>query len=261
MSRSKSEGSAKARASGFTLVELLVVIGIIALLISILLPSLNKAREAAQKTACLSNLRQIGLGMSSYLADSKGKFMTALQYQVSPGQWLSPGGWYRRLLDRNDLYGTNSVNYVGDGMVFFCQSATEVPNLDPVNYPGMLWALDRGSISYGMTGSMDYDYKQYKGFPDVSLAITSFRRPAETILLADAYNPLTGFGTWYMQPYYSPGSGAQLMPRHGGSCNVLWMDGHATSVKSVNKENPPAGIYDVVALTDYSTTPSYWNRE
>src|SRR6185369_11483942 len=59
--------------SGFTLTELLVVVGLITVLISLLLPAMGKARAAANSAACLSNLRQLGTGWTMYIAENRGR--------------------------------------------------------------------------------------------------------------------------------------------------------------------------------------------
>jgi prepilin-type N-terminal cleavage/methylation domain-containing protein len=73
------------RRRGFTLVELLVVIGIIALLISILLPSLSRARESANAVKCMNNLRSIHHAMQSYAASFNGYIMPANGQVIVPG--------------------------------------------------------------------------------------------------------------------------------------------------------------------------------
>src|SRR6059058_2474182 len=81
------KGNPMRRRKGFTLVELLVVIGIIALLISILLPSLNKARESANRIKCGSNLKQIASAILLYRNDNQQNFPRT---RYTPGATVTP---------------------------------------------------------------------------------------------------------------------------------------------------------------------------
>ena len=78
------------RSAGFTLVELLVVIGIIALLISILLPSLNRARETANRVKCASNLKQVGLAIQLYANENRGAYPRTAYSAGAIVTWGSP---------------------------------------------------------------------------------------------------------------------------------------------------------------------------
>ncbi len=118
---------------GFTLVELLVVIGIIALLISILLPSLQNARRSAKSVACLSNLRTIGQGMQMYSNDNRGVILPCMVWGRDSSNASAPDFWPFLLINGRYLPNPNIIDTGTGGAptnsVFVCPSAS-MPNTE-----------------------------------------------------------------------------------------------------------------------------------
>ncbi|MCC7351244.1 MAG: DUF1559 domain-containing protein [Phycisphaerales bacterium] len=193
------------RIRAFTLVELLVVIGIIALLISILLPTLNKARESAKTVACSSNLRQIHLACQMYANDWK----SFLPWGTGGTTWNTQ--WNSLLMDLKYLPGASN-GYIN--MAFACPAEDTMELADA---PFRTHYALNYRHTWGGVGWMNQTSKW-----------TQIRFASTTILLTDGY-PRNYVAVW---PYYNddPSDTSNwYTPRYRhpkNTANFCMFDGH-----------------------------------
>jgi prepilin-type N-terminal cleavage/methylation domain-containing protein/prepilin-type processing-associated H-X9-DG protein len=155
----------------FTLVELLVVIGIIALLVAILLPALNKARQQAILSACASNMRQIAMGMLSYMNDNKGLIPPCTIADTWPTNGTAKGWFWA-----TEMVGQKYVN-----------SPWTIIEQDPINNqnPAIKLPTLSQSVFWCPACTQDVDSLSVAGFSGVQTWPTDS--------LNDRYAPLTDY--------------------------------------------------------------------
>jgi prepilin-type N-terminal cleavage/methylation domain-containing protein len=227
--------------TGFSLLELLIVIGIIALLLSILLPAISRARELSKRVVCLSNVRQLSVAWLTYAGDNRGRFATAMmnpygelgliQNGVSVrdySAWLCPTKDYRVI----DYAGGRLWPYLKNRDVYWCPNDTR--DRSKGNYAPL--------VSYYMNGVFGVltiaQGSLTEGVGTMARTLGEFKHLDSTLLFIEAHYDYGLDRTFFWPPVYGTKNAGffeddswpahfHLIRSNAEGCTVSFADGHA----------------------------------
>jgi prepilin-type processing-associated H-X9-DG protein/prepilin-type N-terminal cleavage/methylation domain-containing protein len=205
--------------AGFTLTEILVVILVIAILAAIMFPLVRSMRDKAQGAACTQNLKQIGIGLHSYISENNGRFPSGKAH-VS---WLKDDdnsslglSWYDAAAQNlgRENYSKRFNDPEADPLpdIFGCPAGHGKPYHPAWPYTG------------------DYAGNLYLGQENHKvLTMSAVKNPSSTPYVQDTVKQ-NNFGTGIYGSGFSKTSDFAFAARHGGKGNILWVDGHVSSL-------------------------------
>jgi prepilin-type N-terminal cleavage/methylation domain-containing protein/prepilin-type processing-associated H-X9-DG protein len=268
-----SRQTCRAGRPAFTLVELLVVIGIISTLISILLPAVAHVRKWADSTKCLSNLKQIGLAITSYANDNDGYLIPGDYYGLLDGTpYLTQGNWPVILVDQKyvtapTLDYTPGAKYAADvhdrESILSCPQGQDSDVADS-GFPattsdgrGTFFSLRASDISHSAvrnwyavncisrsgsgSSAQDMRPRPFIFLPDTSSGMPNWKLNKLTMFRNDVNLPLVFDGVWLFRS-----DNLCINARHGSqtTTNILFADFHCESQLTASQFNTAGLLND-----------------